>query len=151
MYVDINSAQPLDKHDFPSLPLPGANVRRRWKAGEVEFVLQKDAPSWSGDDITCLLYALSAWLDGAPIAVCTIEALDLRSLSYSLGVSEKELKREHGVHGHLASPQVAGYSKEGREELGAPGFDVADEEVVTSFLQEYLLDSLDIVDELVVL
>lgn len=151
MYVDINRAQPLEKHDFPSLPCPGVNVKQRWKAGVVELVLQKDVPSWSGDDITCLLYALSAWIDGAPMAVCTIEALDLRSLASSLGVSEKELRKEHGVHGHLASPQVAGYSKEGREELGPPSIDVADEEAVTSFLQEYLLDSLDIVDDLVVL
>lgn len=148
MLVDIDTAQPLGRHDFPTLAACGCNVTRRFRAGRLDIIMEHLPPSAGGEDLAYVHWALMALLEDRLMCVVSIESLDLRSLAASTSVSMKELQREYGTRSHLTEPMLYIYGDGQREELG-PVPMALEEELVLPYMMDYLLDSMDVVDELV--
>lgn len=148
MLVDIDNAAPLGEHDFPTLARSGCNVTRRFRAGRLDILFEQLPPSAGGEDLSYIHWALIALLDGRNMCTVSVESLDLRSLAASSGVPVKELQREYGTRGYLAEPMLYIYGDGQREELG-PVPMALEEELLLPYMMDYLLDSMDVVDELV--
>lgn len=133
--------------DLPSAPRPGASVARSFRAGDLRIVFQKVPPTISGDDLTYIHYAMTAFLKGRPVCSVALESVDLRSLAGSLGVSVKEVQRDYGVRGFLGPVSLAAYGNGEREDLGPAAVEMKDE-LVLPYLTEYLMDAIDCVDDL---
>lgn len=147
MLVDYKSAEELSSHDFPSLPVLGQGVVRRYRAGEVELVFER-LPSCAGaEDITYIHYSLAALHEGRLVCVISIESLDLRAMALHLCESVKALQRDYGVHGYITQPPVLRVYGNGEcEDLEEVDIELKDEYVLP-YMMDFMLDSLDLVDD----
>ena len=114
MLIDISSCIPLTRHDFSSLPKEGVNVVKRFTAGGIEILFEKNPPSESGEDLVYIHYSLIAKSGDDTVCVVSVESLDLRSLASSLGESVKSRRsrgnteQEASWHRHTLSFMATG-------------------------------------------
>lgn len=147
MLVDINSAEVIGKYDYPSLPEAECNVVRRYRAGNVEISFLRTPRCAGGEDLTYIHYSLVARTGDGVICVVSAESLDLRSLALSLGCSVKDVQRDYGTKGFLSPASLVIYGNGQRDDLGPVQLEMK-EEFVLPYMMDYLLDSLDLADEL---
>ena len=151
MLVDYRNAQVLGCNDFHSLPRLGENVVRRYRAGEVELVFERLPSCASGEDLAYIHYSLIALHGDDVVCVISIESLDLRALALSLGESVKDLQRQYGVRGYTTQPpRLVAYGNGEREELEDVATELKDEYVLP-YMMDFMLDSLDLIEDPVAL
>jgi len=146
MLVDVKKAKTLSWHDFPSLPAVGVNVVRRFKAGDVDIILEHEPKCASGEDLTYVEHALFAIFEGNAKCCVTLEMTDLRSLASHLGVSVKSLQKEYSAHSFFVEPKLALYGNGVREAFGEVIGTMGDEDALKT-LMNALLDAIDSPDE----
>lgn len=148
MLIDISSCIPLTRHDFSSLPKEGVNVVKRFTAGGIQILFEKNPPSASGEDLVYIHYSLIAKSGDDTVCVVSVESLDLRSLALSLGESVKEIQREYGTRGFLAPAHLVIYGNGEKEEMEGLSIELRDEYVLP-YMMDFLLDALDCADDVV--
>lgn len=148
MIVHIEKAKTLKTSECGVLPQVGRNVVKRFLAGNAEILFEKDVPSQGTSDLVALPYTMLVLYQGQLKFVASIERIDLRSLSYNLGTSLRELQEEYGTKGFFAESHTFLYGNGDREELEEYTGDLADD-AVKAYLLEVVLDGIDSVADVV--
>ncbi len=142
MLINTLICEDLDMRGYSSLPRLGSGVLRRYKAGSVELVVEKNPVSNSGEDIVYIPYSVIALVDDAVKAVVSLEKTDLRSLAFSLGASLRDLQREYNTKGVYSEGEVYAYGEDRRESYGVYP-DEENEETIILYLLNVMLDIID--------
>ncbi len=142
MLINTLICEDLDMRGYSSLPRLGSGVLRRYKAGSVELVVEKNPVSNSGEDIVYIPYSVIALVDDAVKAVVSLEKTDLRSLAFSLGASLRDLQREYNTKGVYSEGEVYAYGEDRRESYGIYP-DEENEETIILYLLNVMLDIID--------
>ena len=146
MIVDISSCQPLDWHEFPTLPEADSAVIRKYMVGEIEVRFHRMPSLYGSDAMVASAYALTAHHSGNYIFACSIEALDLRALSKKLNESLRSLQSDYNTKLFYAEPHLVLYGNGLKEDLGIYR-GVIREDAVIDTMMDALLDSLDAIEE----
>jgi len=147
MLINTLICDDLDMRGYSSLPRLGSGVIRRYKAGSVELVVEKNPVSNSGEDIVYIPYSVIALIDGTAKAVVSLEKTDLRALSFSLGTSLRDLQKEYNTRGVFSEGEVYAYGEDKRESYGLYP-DEDNEETIILYLLNVMLDIIDSGDDL---
>ena len=150
MLVDVHKASELSREDFSSIPYVGATPVKRFKCGDVNVNYYKNIKTASGEDYVLIAYSLIAFFDNKAKVAVSIEKQDLRALSQMLGLSLRELQKENNTRGLYGSGEVVMYGDGQREEYGPLSVEEKDEYLLP-FLFDLLLDSIDYIEEVIVL
>ncbi len=142
MLINTLICEDLDMRGYSSLPRLGSGVLRRYKAGSVELVVEKNPVSNSGEDIVYIPYSVIALVDDAVKAVVSLEKTDLRSLAFSLGASLRDLQREYNTKSVYSEGEVYAYGEDRRESYGIYP-DEENEETIILYLLNVMLDIID--------
>lgn len=143
MIIDKNNASELTVRDYPTLPDLKSG---KWKVVPCPFdedfsiLLQKNPVPVGEDAMVALLYSATLMKDGKAIHTASIEAIDLRLISYATGTPLRTLQNEHNVKGHILEPHLILYGNSEREDIG-PYLGSLDEDEVYPFLSSVIEDS----------
>ncbi len=147
MILDITELKKIDPLLWHSLPdvTDGVLSDEIWKCGDVICTMLKKPSCKSGEDLVFIPYAMAVSHKGKLKMVVSLEQEDLRSLSYKLGCSLKELQSDYQTKGNFSELRAFLYTKETREDLG-PYEEELDLQVVRLFFLDTVCDNLDIVE-----
>ncbi len=146
MITDRFTEEILSASVSQNIPDPEKGVREtRYVEGiEIRYI-ENGVPSGFNSVVT-IPYALVALRDGKYIFAVSIEREDLREMSRLTGTAVKTLSEEYGVRGYLLDPVVVMYGEGEKEEIGR--FPLSfDRDTVKAYLNETLLDTLDLIEE----
>lgn len=147
MVLDITTLEKIDPLMWHSLPdiKDGVILDEIWKCGEAVCTMLKKPACKSGEDLVFIPYAMAVTYKGKLVLVVSLEQEDLRSLSYKLGCSLKELQSDYQTKGNFSEIRSFLYTKETREDLG-PYEDTLDLQVLRLFFLDTVCDTLDILE-----
>lgn len=143
-YTELEKIDPLMWHSLPDVK-DGIISDEIWKCGEVVCTMLKSPACKSGEDLVSIPYAMSVTHKGKLVMVVALEQEDLRSLSYKLGCSLKELQNDYQTKGNFSELRSFLYTKEIREDLG-PYEEKLDLQVLRLYFLDTICDTLDIVE-----
>ena len=150
MLVDVHKAPQLSREDYSSIPDVNSPAVKRFKCGDVIINYYKNVKTSSGEDYVLIAYSLVAFYDNKAKVAVSIEKQDLRALSQMLNLSLRELQKENNTRGIYGSGEVVMYGDGQREEYGPLSVEEKDEYLLP-FLFDLLLDSIDYIDEVILL
>ncbi len=136
---------PLIWHSFPD-ERDGVLADEIWKCGDLVCTLLKDPACKSGEDLVRIPYSMVVQRKRKTILVVSLEQEDLRSLSYKLGCSLRELQDEYQTKGYFSENRAYLYTALEREDLGLYDGDM-DLQSIRIFFLETICDTLDILSE----
>ncbi|MGB4405872.1 MAG: hypothetical protein WBI82_03320 [Sphaerochaeta sp.] len=147
MILDITTLKKIDPLMWHSLPdvTDGIIHDEIWKCGEAVCTMLKSPACKSGEDLVAIPYAMAVTYKGKLVLVVSLEQEDLRSLSYSLGCSLKELQNDYQTKGNFSELRSFLYTKDTREDLG-PYEEKLEVQVLRLFFLDAVCDNLDIVE-----
>ncbi len=147
MILDITELETIDPLMWHSLPdvTDGIMSDEIWRCGDAVCTLLKSPACKSGEDLVAIPFAMSVTYKGRLVMVVSLEKEDLRSLSYTLGCSLKELQSDYQTKGNFSELRSFLYTKEKREDLG-PYEEELDLQVLRLFFLDTVCDNLDIVE-----
>ena len=138
---------PLIWHSFPD-ERDGVLADEIWKCGDLVCTLLKDPACKSGEDLVRIPYSMVVQRKRKTILVVSLEQEDLRSLSYKLGCSLRELQDEYQTKGYFSENRAYLYTALEREDLGLYDGDM-DLQSIRIFFLETICDTFDILSEAV--
>ena len=150
MLVDVHKAPQLSREDYSSIPDVNSPAVKRFKCGDVIINYYKNVKTSSGEDYVLIAYSLVAFYDNKAKVAVSIEKQDLRALSQMLNLSLRELQKENNTRGIYGGGEVVMYGDGQREEYGPLSVEEKDEYLLP-FLFDLLLDSIDYIDEVILL
>ncbi|NCC11997.1 MAG: hypothetical protein EOM32_01350 [Spirochaetia bacterium] len=136
---------PLIWHSFPD-ERDGILTDEIWKCGDLVCTLLKDPACKSGEDLVRIPYSVVVQRKGKTILAVSLEQEDLRSLSYKLGCSLRELQDEYQTKGCFSELRAYLYTALEREDLGLYDGDM-DLQSIRIFFLENICDTFDILSE----
>jgi hypothetical protein len=136
---------PLIWHSFPD-ERDGILTDEIWKCGDLVCTLLKDPACKSGEDLVRIPYSVVVQRKGKTILAVSLEQEDLRSLSYKLGCSLRELQDEYQTKGYFSELRAYLYTALEREDLGLYDGDM-DLQSIRIFFLENICDTFDILSE----
>ncbi len=136
---------PLIWHSFPD-ERDGILTDEIWKCGDLVCTLLKDPACKSGEDLVRIPYSAIVQRKGKTILAVSLEQEDLRSLSYKLGCSLRELQEEYQTKGYFSEIRAYLYTALEREDLGLYDGDM-DLQSIRIFFLENICDTFDILSE----
>ncbi len=136
---------PLIWHSFPD-ERDGILADEIWKCGDLVCTLLKDPACKSGEDLVRIPYSAVVQRKGKTILAVSLEQEDLRSLSYKLGCSLRELQDEYQTKGYFSELRAYLYTALEREDLGLYDGDM-DLQSIRIFFLENICDTFDILSE----
>lgn len=136
---------PLIWHSFPD-ERDGVLADEIWKCGDLVCTLLKDPACKSGEDLVRIPYSMVVQRKRKTILVVSLEQEDLRSLSYKLGCSLRELQDEYQTKGYFSENRAYLYTALEREDLGLYDGDM-DLQSIRIFFLETICDTFDILSE----
>lgn len=132
-------------HSFPD-ESDGIIADEIWKCGNLVCTMLKNPACKSGEDLVNIPYSMVVKRGKAIIFAVSLEQEDLRSLSYNLGCSLRELQDDYHTKGVFTNLRGYIYTKEHREDLG-PYEGGMDMQSIRVFLLETVCDAFDILSE----
>ncbi|MGE4453093.1 MAG: hypothetical protein AB7D92_01045 [Sphaerochaeta sp.] len=148
MYLDVTTQpmiDPLIWHAFPDVR-DGIVADEIWKCGPLVCTLLKNPSCRNGEQLVSIPYSMVVRRDDMIILAVSLEREDLRALSYTMGISLKELQEEYQTKGHFSELRGYVYSNEVREDLGIYDGDM-DLQSIRIFFLETVCDTFDILSE----
>ncbi len=147
MVLDITELEKIDSLIWHSLPdvTDGIIHDEIWKCGDAVCTMLKGPACKSGEDLVFIPYAMAVTYKKKLVLVVSLEQEDLRSLSYKLGCSLKELQSDFQTKGNFSELRSFVYTKDTREDLG-PFEEKLDLQVLRLFFLDTICDALDIVE-----
>ncbi len=136
---------PLIWHTFPD-EHDGILADEMWKCGNLTCILLKDPKCRNGEELVSIAYSMIVKREGQVILAVSLEREDLRALSYTLGVSLRELQEEYQTKGYFSQTYAFLYTDENRESLGLYDGDM-DIQSLRIFFLETVCDTFDILSE----
>ncbi len=136
---------PLIWHSFPD-ERDGVLADEIWKCGDLVCTLLKDPACKSGEDLVRIPYSMVVQRKRKTILVVSLEQEDLRSLSYKLGCSLRELQDEYQTKGYFSENRAYLYTALEREDLGLYDGDM-DLQSIRIFFLETICDTFDLLSE----
>jgi hypothetical protein len=136
---------PLIWHSFPD-ERDGVLADEIWKCGDLVCRLLKDPACKSGEDLVRIPYSMVVQRKRKTILAVSLEQEDLRSLSYKLGCSLRELQDEYQTKGYFSENRAYLYTALEREDLGLYDGDL-DLQSIRIFFLETICDTFDILSE----
>lgn len=146
MILDRFTEEILTPDISQNIPNPDKGVIEKRNVEGIEIRLIKDGVPSGFNSVVTIPWALCALRDGMYIFAVSVEREDLREISRMTGMSVKTLLSEYGVKNYLLEPVLVMYGGGEREELGRFTLPL-DEEGVKRYLNEALLDALDLIEE----
>ncbi len=129
-------------HSFPD-ETDGVMHDERYQCGPLVCTMLHAPSCVNGSDLVFIPYAMIAKRGNDTIFAVTLEQEDLRSLSYKLGVSLRELQEDYQTKGNFSELKGYLYTNEHREELGVYE-GTLDVQSVRIFFLETICDTFDI-------
>jgi len=136
---------PLIWHSFPD-ENDGILADEIWKCGTLVCTMLKNPACKSGEDLVNIPYSMIVKRGKKVILAVSLEQEDLRSLSYKLGCSLRELQEDYQTKGYFSELRGYVYTNEVREDLG-PYEGGMDMQSIRIFLLETVCDTFDILSE----
>ena len=146
MILDRFTEEILTPDISQNIPRTDRGVIEKRNVERIEIRFIKDGVPSGFNSVVTIPWALCALRDGRYIFAVSIEREDLREISHMTGMSVKTLLSEYGVKNYLLDPVLVMYGGGEREDLGRFSLPL-DEEGVKRYLNEALLDALDLVEE----
>lgn len=147
MILDITELEKIDPLMWHSLPdvTDGVISDEVWKCGDAVCTMLKSPACKSGEDLVFIPYAMAVTYKKKLVLVVSLEKEDLRSLSYTLGCSLKELQNDFQTKGNFSELRGFLYTKDTREDLG-PFEEEMDLQILRLFFLDTVCDTLDIME-----
>jgi len=148
MLLDPKTQPAIDAliwHSFPD-EKDGILADEIWKCGTLVCTILKNPASKSGEDLVNIPYSMIVKRGKKVILAVSLEQEDLRSLSYKLGCSLRELQEDYHTKGNFAELRGYVYTNQVREDLG-PYEGGMDLQSIRVFLLETVCDTFDILSE----
>jgi len=136
---------PLIWHTFPD-ERDGIMPDEIWKCGPLVCTLLKNPACRNGEQLVSIPYSMIVKRDGAVILAVSLEKEDLRALSYTMGISLRELQDEYQTKGNFSELRGFVYSDSTREDQGVYDGDM-DLQSIRIFFLETVCDTFDILSE----
>ncbi len=146
MILDRFTEEILTPDISQNIPHPEKGVIGKRNVEEIEIRLIRDGVPSGFNSVVTIPWALCALRNGKYIFAVSIEREDLREIARMTGMSVKTLLVEYGVKNYLLPPTVVMYGGGVREEIGRFTLPL-EEEGVRRYLNEALLDALDLIEE----
>ncbi len=142
--TELKKIDPLMWHSLPDVT-DGIMYDEIWKCGDAVCTMLKSPACKSGEDLVAIPYAMAVTYKKKLVMIVSLEQEDLRSLSYKLGCSLKELQSDYQTKGNFSELRGFLYTRDGREDLG-PYEEKLDLQVLRLFFLDTVCDTLDIVE-----
>ncbi len=146
MILDRFTEEILTPDISQNIPRPDKGVIGKRTVEGIEIRLLKNGVPSGFNSVVTIPWALCALRDGKYIFAVSVEREDLREISRMTGMSVKTLLSEYGVKNYLLDPVLVMYGEGEREELGRFTLPL-DEDGVKKYLNEALLEALDLIED----
>lgn len=146
MILNLLLADPINIQEYSSLPIK-ENVYKTYKVGDNTVYLLRNPRIYSEENPISIMYSFMLYnKENDLVFVLSVERINLREMSFMLGVPYRELQEEYNTKGQFAEPRIILYSSDSKEDYGAYTESLK-EEFFFPFLWDIILDAIDSPDD----